>query len=111
MMSGSVVGRWASIVSFAPPPVDPTRRAPPARSFTGAGAPVPVFAAPPPLLSLPPQAASRPLAPRAAPPTAALRRASRRVMSWSQPGVGSLLILVLLLVDTRRRDRARSRGP
>jgi hypothetical protein len=87
------------------------RRAPPARSFTGAGAPVPVFAAPPPLLlSLPPHAASSPLALSAAPPTAALRRASRRVMSWSQPGVGSLLILVLLLVDTRRRNRVRSRG-
>src|SRR5690349_6365711 len=112
MMSGSVVCRWASIVAFAPPPVDPTRRATPARSFTDAGAPVPVFAAPPPLLlSLPPQAASRPLALRAAPPTAALRRASPRVMSWSQPGIGSLLILVLLLVDTRRRDRARSRSP
>jgi hypothetical protein len=29
MMSVSAVGRWASITSFAPPPVAPTRRLPP----------------------------------------------------------------------------------
>ena len=37
MMSGSATGRWASIVSLAPPPVAPTRRLPPALSVPVAG--------------------------------------------------------------------------
>ena len=85
MMSGSTVGRCASIVSLAPPPVAPTRSAPP-------GLILPVLGAEPLaaelVLLLPPHAASRPPAPITAPVATAPRRTWRRVkLSWNGPSV------------------------
>jgi hypothetical protein len=74
MMSGSTVGRWASIVSLAPPPVAPTEMAPPAFGVPvlapwPAGAVVAALL----LLLLPPQAASSAPALSIAPPVMAPR--------------------------------------
>src|SRR4051794_8126782 len=111
MMSGSVVGWCASIVSFAPPPVAPIRRTPPVRSFCCAGwlpALDEPLLLPPPLL--PPHAARRPLVDSTAPPAIARRSASRRVMSSSQADLASLLMLVLLVIDASGCERCRERG-
>src|SRR4051812_9535036 len=115
MMSGSVVGWCASIVSFAPPPVAPIRSTPPVRSFCCAGVVAdPVPPPPPPplllLLLLPPHAARRPLVDSTAPPAIARRSASRRVMSSSQADLASLLMLVLLVIDASECERTRERG-
>src|SRR3954453_18263096 len=109
MMSGSVVGSWASIVSFAPPPVAPTRRTPPVRSLPAVVAP-PLWVLDELLPPLPPHAASRPPALSAAPPALPRRSTSRRVISSSQPGRGSLLILVLLVVVGSSFRRLRGQG-
>src|SRR3954453_20041913 len=110
MMSGSVVGWCASIVSFAPPPVAPTRRTPPVRSFCCAGAVAEPVEPPPPPPPLLPHAARRPLANSTAPPAIARRSASRRGMSSNQADLASLLMLVLLVIEASGCERCRDRG-
>ena len=80
MASGSPVGRCASIVSFGPPPVAPTRSVPPWRRFVASAPPAGAVFAPPP-----PHAARSDPAPIAAPPARAPRSASRRVSDPSSP--------------------------
>src|SRR5919197_4529487 len=87
MMSVSAVGRCASIVSLAPPPVAPTRRAPPDRSLPVTGAPWELVPPPPP----PPHAATAPPAASTTLPLSAPRRTCRRVKApSSQSRLGSL---------------------
>src|SRR5215218_5190459 len=91
MMSVSAVGRCASIVSFAPPPVAPTRSAPPVFSLPPLSAGVPPPPPPPPPLSSPPQAPSTPPAPRTTAPLRAPRSTWRRVTgSSSHSSLGSV---------------------
>src|SRR6185312_7786308 len=77
MMSVSAVGRWASIVSLAPPPVAPTLRLPPLLRVPVEGGldfavpPPPPPPPPPEPPLLPPHAARRPPADSAAPPASA----------------------------------------
>src|SRR3954452_4449763 len=95
MMSVSAVGLCASIVSLEPPPVAPTRRIPPARSFAfpgppGAGLPPPP--PPPPPSFPPPHAPSTPPVASTAPPLSAPRSTCRLVTgSSSQPSLESLV--------------------
>src|SRR5258705_13703915 len=99
-MSGSVVSRWASMLSFAPPPDTPTRRLPPAFALVAGDPPV-LDVAPPAPLS-PPHAASQPPVPSRTPAAMAPRRISRRV-TVNRPLVSSLSPLIrrpsLLVVD------------
>src|SRR5947208_13367869 len=98
MMSVSAVAKWASIESFAPPPVAPTRSIPPALSgpvFAGLPAAVALL---PPLL--PPQAARIPPALSAAPPISAPCSTCRRVSGCSDPSrTDSSLTGAPLLLD------------
>src|ERR1700757_4252772 len=79
MMSGSAVGRWASMVSLAPPPVEPTEMAPPVLGVPVL-APLPAGALVAALeeLLLLPQAASSAPALSIAPPVMAPRITCRR---------------------------------
>src|SRR5215218_9751094 len=91
MMSVSAVGRCASIVSFAPPPVAPTRSRPPVFSLPPLSAGVPPPPPPPPPLSSPPHAPSMPPAPRTTAPLSAPRSTCRRVTgSSSHSSLGSV---------------------
>src|SRR5215207_3725907 len=92
MMSVSAVGRCASIVSFAPPPVAPTRSRPPVFSLPPLSAGVPPPPPPPPPLSSPPHAPSTPPAPRTTAPPRAPRSTCRRVTgSSSHSSLGSVV--------------------